>query len=229
MVGPRRAGPPVSATVREEEVPRVAENRAAAEPSSPRQIARYRRILRAAADLAAENGLDRVQMHDVARDAEVAIGTLYRYFPSKTHLFTGVMVDQVERLSESLTPPKSGEDPEEAVYQLLVHAGRSLVRRPLLAMAMLQSANSASAATVPDVGRIDNLFLDIMLRTLQLEDPSAQDVTLVRLLLQCWYGVLTSSLNGRMALPDAEVDLRLACRLLLAERSNAPGRPETSQ
>lgn len=203
-------------------MPRVAENRAAAEPSSPRQIARYRRILHAAADLAAEKGLDRVQMHDVARDAQVAIGTLYRYFPSKTHLFTGVMADQVERLSESLNIPNAGEDPEEAVYDILVRSSRNLLRRPLLAMATLQCANSADAATVPDVGRIDNSFLDIMLRTLRLDEPTAKDVTLVRLLLQCWYGVLTSSLNGRMALPDAEVDLRLACRLLLAERSNAP-------
>lgn len=204
-------------------MPRVAETRAAAEPSSPRQIARYRRILHAAADIAAEKGLDRVQMHDVARDAQVAIGTLYRYFPSKTHLFTGVMADQVERLAESITIPKVAEDPEEAVYDILVRSSRNLLRRPLLAMATMQCANSADAATVPDVGRIDNSFLDIMLRTLRLEEPTAKDVTLVRLLLQCWYGVLTSSLNGRMALPDAEVDLRLACRLLLAERSNGSG------
>jgi len=210
-------------------VPRVAENRPAAEPSSPRQIARYRRILRAAAELGAERGLDRVQMHDVARDAEVAIGTLYRYFPSKTHLFTGVMADQVEQLRESVTAPKAGEDPEEAVYDILVRSSRNLLRRPLLAMATLQCANSADAATVPDVGRIDNSFLDIMLRTLRLDEPTAKDVTLVRLLLQCWYGVLTSSLNGRMALPDAEVDLRLGCRLLLAERSNAPGEAQSSQ
>lgn len=210
-------------------MPRVAENRPAAEPSSPRQIARYRRILRAAAELGAERGLDRVQMHDVARDAEVAIGTLYRYFPSKTHLFTGVMADQVEQLRESVTAPKPGEDPEEAVYDILVRSSRNLLRRPLLAMATLQCANSADAATVPDVERIDNSFLDIMLRTLRLDEPTAKDVTLVRLLLQCWYGVLTSSLNGRMALPDAEVDLRLGCRLLLAERSNAPGEAQSSQ
>jgi AcrR family transcriptional regulator len=204
-------------------VPRVAEAKPAAEPSSPRQIARYRRILRAAADLAAEKGFERVQMHDVAREAEVAIGTLYRYFPSKTHLFTGVMADQVDRLDEATPLVKPGEDPEDAVYGLLVRASRSLVRRPLLAAAMLQCANSANAATVPDVGRIDGTFLGIMLRTLRIESPTAQDVTLVRLLLQCWYGVLTSSLNGRMALPDAEADLRLACTLLLAQRSNGQG------
>ncbi|MGH3439177.1 MAG: TetR family transcriptional regulator [Sciscionella sp.] len=209
-------------------MPRIAEAKPAAEPSSPRQVARYRRILRAAADLAAEKGIDRVQMHDVARDSEVAIGTLYRYFPSKTHLFTGVMADQVDRLDVTAIEPKAGEDPVDAVVRLLARASRNLMRQPLLATAMFQAANSANAATVPDVGRIDSTFLSLMLRLLRIDAPSAQDVTLVRLLLQCWYGVLTSSLNGRIALPDAEADLRLACRLLLAPRSNG-GQAGTSR
>lgn len=202
-------------------MPRIAEARPAAEPNSPRQIERYHRILRAAADLASEKGLERVQMHDVAKDAEVAIGTLYRYFPSKTHLFTGVMAAQARRLAETTPDVTPGEDGEEAVFRTLVRASRNLLQRPLLAAALLQSSNSANAATVPDVGVIDNTFRDLLLRLLQLEAPTAQDLALVRLLLQCWYGVLTSSLNGRMSLPDAEADIRLACRMLLATRSNA--------
>lgn len=177
-------------------------------------------MLRAAADLAADKGLERVQMHEVAKDAGVAIGTLYRYFPSKTHLFTAVMAAQVDRLDAKTFPPKPDVPPEEAVAGLLVQASRDLLRRPLLAMAMLQSANAAHAATVTDAGRIDNAFRDIILRTLGIERPTAQDIALVRLLVQCWYGVLTSSLNGRVSMPDAEADIGLACRLLLAPRSN---------
>lgn len=161
-------------------------------------------------------------MHDVAKDACVAIGTLYRYFPSKIHLYTAAMADQVERLLETIPWPSSGQSAEEAVYELLLAAGRHLLRRPLLALAMMQSANSAHAGTVADAGRIDWMFRDLVLRTMGIEEPTAKDVTLVRLLVECWYGALTSSLNGRTALPDAESDLRLACRLLLAPRSNAP-------
>lgn len=204
-------------------MPRIAEARPAAEPTSPRQIERYHRILRAAANLASEKGFERVQMHDVAKDAEVAIGTLYRYFPSKTHLFTGVMAAQARRLAETTPDAAPGEDVEEAVSRTLVRASRNLLRRPLLAAALLQSSNSANAATVPDVGVIDNTFRDLLLRLLRLDAPTAEDLALVRLLLQCWYGVLTSSLNGRMSLPDAEADIRLACRMLLATRSNAAG------
>ena len=50
-------------------VPRLAEDRPPAEPSSRDQKDRYDRILRAAARHGAEKGLERVQMLDVARDA----------------------------------------------------------------------------------------------------------------------------------------------------------------
>ncbi|WP_067133252.1 TetR/AcrR family transcriptional regulator [Microtetraspora malaysiensis] len=202
-------------------MPRIAEVRPPAEPSSPEQRARHLRILRAAAHFGADKGLERVQMHEVAKAAGVAIGTLYRYFPSKTHLFTAVMAEQIDRFNETVTRPKPGVSPEDAVGDLLVSASRQLLSRPALATAMLNSANAATAAAVPDAGRIDSTFRDIVLRALGIDDPTAQDVTLVRLLMQCWYGVLQSSLNGRASIPDMESDIRLASRLLLAPRSNA--------
>lgn len=207
-------------------MPRVAEIRAPAEANSPEQRARNLRILRAAARIGADKGLDGVQMVEVAKVAGVAIATLYRYFPSKTHLFTAVMAEQVDRFSEKAPRPKPGTSPENAVADLLVLASRRLLRRPKLAIAMLQSANAANAAAVADTGRIDATFRDIVLRTLGIDEPMATDITLVRLLMQCWYGVLQSSLNGRMSLPDMEGDIRIACQLLLASCSSVT--PQTS-
>jgi len=206
-------------------VPRIAEVRAPAEPSSPEQRARHLRILRAAARMGAEKGLERVQMHEVAKEAGVAIATLYRYFPSKTHLFTAVLAEQVDRFGESLPRPEPGTTPEDAVGDVLVLASRHLLRRPALATAMLQSASSANAAAVADVGRIDLMFRKIVLRTLGVAEPTVTDVTLIRLLMQCWYGVLQMSLNGRASVTDTESDIRIACRLLLAPRSNAAAGP----
>src|SRR5207244_3026281 len=50
------------------------------------QAARRRRVLDAALRLAAEGGFDGVQMRDVAAAADVALGTVYRYFSSKERL-----------------------------------------------------------------------------------------------------------------------------------------------
>src|SRR5690606_36772615 len=103
-------------------------------------------------------------------------------------------------------------------------ASRELFRKPALATAMLRSAKAANAATVTDAVRIDAAFRTIILRTVGLDEPTARDLTLTRLLVQSWFGVLQSSLNGRVAIPDAENETRLACRLLHATCSNAAAR-----
>lgn len=203
---------------------RIAQARAAAEPKQPRQRERRRRILHVTTELAQEKGFDGVQMHDVAKGAGVAIATLYRYFPSKTHLFIALMRDQVERLVGATAATPAGQDPLGATYQLLVTAQRQMLARPLLARAMMQSNYSAHAGTVPDAGLIDAAFSDLILRTLGIEVPTANDVRLVRLLVQAWYGTLIQALNGRVSVTDAEGDIHYVCELLLAERSNADQR-----
>lgn len=202
-------------------MPRIAEARPAAEPSSPGQKARHERILRAAAVLGAERGLERVQMHDVAKEAGVAIATLYRYFPSKTHLFTAVLASHVDRLRQGAKPAPPGADPVESVYRMLSRATRGLLRSPLLASAMIQCNNAANAATVIDAVQIDTKMQEAVLRVLRLETPTARDVRIARLLMECWYGVLSSALNGRTSVNEAEAEIHLACELLLAARSNA--------
>jgi AcrR family transcriptional regulator len=201
-------------------VPRVAEARAAAEPSSPDQHARQRRILEAAEQLGAETDLDHVQMHEVAKRAGVAIGTLYRYFPSKTHLFVGVMSYQIERMGDALARrPKLTGTASDRVFDVLVRANRALLSKPDLATAMMKSSSAANAATVTDVSRIDNTMRDVLLAAAGIDRPTVNDLAIVRVLLQTWGGILQSSLNGRLSMPDAESDLRLACRLMMAGTS----------
>jgi AcrR family transcriptional regulator len=49
------------------------------------------RILRAATELLEQREYERIQIRDVAHAADVALGTLYRYFPSKEQLFAHVL------------------------------------------------------------------------------------------------------------------------------------------
>ncbi|MFD4181798.1 TetR family transcriptional regulator [Rhodococcus sp. NPDC058514] len=198
-------------------MPRLAEARDAAEPSSVEQRARYGRILDAAAALAAEKELERVQMHEVAKSAGVAIGTLYRYFPSKTHLFVGVMVDQIDQMGVGVSRrPRTGS-PADAVYDTLLRATRALLRRPMLATAMIQSAATSNAATIPDVAKIDRHFERQLLDGAGIDEPSIRDSTVIRLVVSLWFGLIQSSLNGRASIPEIESDLRLACDLLLGD------------
>ncbi|MEW5535778.1 TetR family transcriptional regulator, partial [Streptomyces virginiae] len=71
-----------------------------------------RRILHASAQLASRGGFDAVQMREVAEAAGVALGTLYRYFPSKVHLLVATMQDQLQHMHTTLRKrPPAGDEP----------------------------------------------------------------------------------------------------------------------
>lgn len=200
-------------------MPRIADGRTAAEPSSQLQKERYQRILRAAARLGAANGYDHVQMHDVAKDAGVAIATLYRYFPSKVELFASVMRWRVSRYDGPATVSHH-PDPATAVGDLLVAMSREMVRVPKLSLAMMHANNQAQAAGIADAGINDSNFRRILLTTLGVQQPTEEDERLVRLIVHCWYGVLVSTLNGRLDMEQCEGDIRAACRMLTAATSH---------
>jgi TetR/AcrR family transcriptional regulator, cholesterol catabolism regulator len=185
-----------------------------AEPNSSEQRNRHERILRSAAKHGTANTFERVQMHEVAKDAGVAIATLYRYFPSKTHLFTALLRAQVARLDE-LAPggPPEG-DPADAVADLLVRTGRRMLERPLLAQAMLL-ANNASVSREGPAGGVTTPFRDLIVKVSRLQEPSALDDQLIRITEQAWYGILTSVLTGYVSTEEAAEDTVLACHRLL--------------
>src|SRR5690349_25109252 len=70
--------------------------------TSAAQRDRRKRILDATLALASKGGYDAVQMRTVAERADVALGTLYRYFPSKIHLLVSALTLEFERTQEKL-------------------------------------------------------------------------------------------------------------------------------
>jgi AcrR family transcriptional regulator len=66
------------------------------------QFARRQRIVRAALRALANSDYDQVKISDVARDSGVALGTLYRYFASKEHLFGAVFMEWEGALKKKL-------------------------------------------------------------------------------------------------------------------------------
>lgn len=167
-------------------------------------------MLRAAAVLGARHGLEQVQMSDVAARADVAVATVYRYFPSKHHLFAALMADQVGRL-----PVRSDPDatPDQAVAEVLVAAVRAMLRNLPLARAMIVSTNVVRAEhpTVRAVPLDEHVLAVAALRT-----PREEDRRLARLVEQCVYGILTWATAGELAVDQAVQDVHRACGLLLA-------------
>ena len=73
------------------------------------QHQRRKRIVQAAAALASRGGVEAMQMRTVAERAGVALGTLYRYFPSKMDLVVAVVSEELDLLEGSLErrPPRA--------------------------------------------------------------------------------------------------------------------------
>ena len=104
------------------------------------QLARRKRIVAAAMDLAANGGYDAVQMRAVASRARVALGTLYRYFSSKDQLLAFTWSDWSQELQEHLwRHPIRGASRADRIMDFVRRATRALEREPKLASALLKS------------------------------------------------------------------------------------------
>jgi AcrR family transcriptional regulator len=76
------------------------------------------RILDAAETVLAAQGLA-APIDDVAREAGVGIGTVYRHFPTKEALFEAVVVNRVQRLVEDAEALGDADDPGDAFFGFL--------------------------------------------------------------------------------------------------------------
>lgn len=184
-----------------------------AAPSSPSQQERYRRILEAGEMLGSRMEFERVQMQDVAAEAGVAIATLYRYFPSKVHLFVAIMNHQIAEAGELELPGDPGPD---AVAGMLVSFGQAMLRGRRLSLSLMQSINLAQSVPGADLHYMEETFRDVVLRAAGITEPSEDDRRRAWLVVQCWFGVLMMMLNGHRSVEESDRDVRLACDLLLS-------------
>ncbi len=84
---------------------------------SAAQLARRARMIQAARTLLEAGDFDRIQMRDVAETSGLALGTVYRYFHSKEHLFSEVLVEWVDSLQSAVQrrPLRGGTEAERLV------------------------------------------------------------------------------------------------------------------
>lgn len=201
-------------------------------PAAPRlterQEARRRRILDACARLARGGGFDAVQMREVAELSGVALGTLYRYFPSKVHLLVACMGDQLQRMHAALhTHPPTGPEPAERVAETLMRAFRAMQREPRLAEAMVRALTFADRSAGAEVEGVFRLTTAVILDAVALDGaPTPAQLSAVRVVEHTWHSALITWLSGRATIARVEADVRTACRLIdLTSPGRAPADP----
>ncbi|MFG2090228.1 MULTISPECIES: TetR family transcriptional regulator [unclassified Spirillospora] len=180
------------------------------------QHQRRKRIVQAAAALASRGGIEAMQMRTVSERAGVALGTLYRYFPSKMDLVVAVVSEELDLLERSIErrPPRAGDAPQRAV-EVLMRATRGLMREPELAEALIRSLLLSDVKT--DFGdRMTGLLL------LAASGPP-QDITdddprrlVARALAGIWTMEMIEMLRGNATAEEIQARLEIsAARLLI--------------
>jgi AcrR family transcriptional regulator len=177
--------------------------------------ARRERMIAAAVELATAGGYDAVQMRDVAARAEVALGTLYRHYPSKDHLLLAALTEQAEALRERIAQrPPDGADAATRSADVLRRASRALARRPLLTAALV----TALTAPEPDTAEAKRAVEAVLERIITSAVDGAtvpDEAGVIRTLGYVWLAVLSAWVGGSLDEHEMADDLATAARLLL--------------
>ena len=187
-----------------------------AEFTSAAQRDRRKRILDATLALASKGGYEAVQMRTVAEQANVALGTLYRYFPSKIHLLVSALVREFERTQQKLDRTMiPGDTPYERMLFVLGRITKSMQRDPMLTEAMTRAFMFADPSAAAEVNTVARLMERTLTQAIHEGEPTADDVAIARIIGDVWLSNLVAWVTRRASADDVSSHLELAARLLL--------------
>jgi AcrR family transcriptional regulator len=184
-------------------------------PLTDAQQARRDRIVDAGLALLDERDYDKIQVKDVAEEANVALGTLYRYFSSKEHLFAEVLVRWAGTLRTHISRnPLRGSSDAERLTQVINRSVRAFQRQPSLAglVTALESSSDPYATEILD--RLGRTTGDIYVEAIHDVDRETAHriVVVVDAVLAAR---LRSWVAGRISIAKVNDDLADTIELLL--------------
>ncbi|MEN3361707.1 MAG: hypothetical protein V7637_5689 [Mycobacteriales bacterium] len=179
----------------------------------------YDRLLTAAAAAFAEHGAD-ASLEEIARQARVGIGTLYRHFPTRSALLEASYLVQLDTLSDQAIALLDEPDPGAALvtwlYAFAEHNVRSRGLKEMLAAAVREEGSRLSNCKT-----VLREALGALLRRAQEAGAIRSDITPNELMRLVHAVFLTADLTG----DTGQID-RLLSLLLDGMRRPAPGAAE---
>jgi AcrR family transcriptional regulator len=189
--------------------------------------ARRDKILDVAVDLAEVGGFDNVRQRDVAANAGVALGTLYKSFRSKEDLLSAALEREAEQLERRMEDhPAKGDTRLERVLSVFQLMTKALCRKPNYARAVLRAMSSGVPEVAGNIagyqGRVTGMMIAAMrgvgrlgYAELTALPPTEQESTLSMILQQLWFASLVGWSAGLFDQSAIMEQLRLAGDLLV--------------
>lgn len=200
-------------------MPRVAAPPRSPESMTASQLERRQRVLDAVIGLVSSDGIDDMQMRDLAERSGVALGTVYRYFSSKDHVVAAALVEWARRLDQQVTRRPLPEGTMAARLKALLRQGvRPFQRNPNFAGLMIHAASSTDPFASECYEQIGPTVTGTLARALPELEPGERD-RLLRVIGAVWFAGLNEWVNGRCTVAEVYARLDDAVDLLLAWRS----------
>jgi AcrR family transcriptional regulator len=173
-----------------------------------RLAARHDAIIAAAGALAAEAGINAVQIEPVSQRAGVATGTVYRYFPSKTELVAALVASVSEReIGAMRRAVDAAPGPLSALAAAITTFAARALENPKLAFALIaeQADGAADAARLAFRKALANELAKRLAVAMEGGHLPNQDVAIAAPAL---LGALIEGLIGPLAVPIDDTTAR---------------------
>jgi TetR/AcrR family transcriptional regulator, cholesterol catabolism regulator len=184
-----------------------------------KQAERRGRVIEAAMLLARDGGYDAVHMRDVSARADVAMGTIYRYFSSKDELLAAGLVTWIKMARRRIGEREPrGETAAERLADTLSEASRLSDRAAPLMRALITAMSSTDPAVAPHRLEVERLMGEIIVTGMG-DPPPGTDVDGVRRVIHhVWASAINRWVSGTAPNGSVGEELRHAADLLLGER-----------
>ncbi|MEM9257521.1 MAG: TetR/AcrR family transcriptional regulator [Pseudomonadota bacterium] len=192
-------------------------------PTQERSRIKVQRILDAALDLAAKQGSLELRMTDIAVTAEVSVGTLYQFFPSRTAVVGALFAREMTPIDNSIDQLFDGESTDqpltEQIEKLILSHLKLAKRHPGLAVLWAASAvdPAVEAADLANTHKNAGRLASHLSRSVS-DQVDEQDLYATALLLcHLWSSVVRLCLRSKPA--DAKRIVRQYAALIAARES----------
>ena len=190
---------------------------------SAAQRDRRKRILDATYELAKDGGFDAVQMRAVAEQADVALGTLYRYFPSKIHLLVSALGRQFDEAAKRLHEREiPGDTQADRVLYVLKRMARGMQGDAKLTEALTRAFMFADSSVAREIHVVGMAMTSIVTHAMHGGVPDEaeitdEDIAVARVIGDVWLSALVAWVTGRSTAADTAQHMEKAIHLILRD------------
>jgi AcrR family transcriptional regulator len=180
-------------------------------------IRRRETILDCTAMIASSGGYDAVKMRTVADGAGIAVGTLYRLFPSKPHVLVAVLAREFERLGAERDWTATSESPRIRLRQLNTRLCQEWQSRPALTEAVTRAFVFADGSATAEVDRAAGVIENLIGLAIAGGEPNPRHHQLAAIISDIWLASLIAWARHGMSAEDVAVRLERSIALILSD------------